>query len=310
MGDCLVSVIIPVYNTEQYIVECIDSIINQTYSNIEIIIINDGSTDNSLEILKEFDSNYSNIKLISQENMGNSVARNRGIEESKGEYIYFLDSDDYILPNTFSNLIELMENHELDLIRFAAESFLDGIDKKINKKQYDFQKYFKKGKVYGNKEFLSINIKAFSSSPCLYIMRRGLLIKNKLRFQPGIMHEDELFTLELFLNTKSVMYDSNFYYKRRYRKDSIMTSESNDKNKFSFDSYFIVAKHLNELLMKYKNPTESKLIKCRIRPVYYILLNKKIDEIYKKESLIKVEGISEFYKFYYFLKYKIKRIIK
>ncbi|MCM3023157.1 glycosyltransferase [Heyndrickxia ginsengihumi] len=310
MGDSLVSVIIPVFNTELYLEECLNSIINQTYKNIEIIVINDGSTDNSLKLLEEYASKHSNIKVISQRNSGNSVARNKGIEESNGKYIYFLDSDDFLLPQAFENLIEKMEKYDLDLIRFSAEPFLDGIDININKKLYDFKEYFKNGRVYEKKEFLSKNLKAFSSSPCLFIVKKDILKDNKLQFKPGILHEDELFTLELFLNINYAMYDTNFYYRRRYRKDSIMTSKNMDKVKKSFDSYHIVAIEMNKLLDRYTSRAESKLIKRRILAVYNTLLNKKIDETYKKNSLSKIKGVSCKSRCYYFLKYRVKKILR
>lgn len=309
MDAPLVSVIIPVYNTEQYLVECLDSIINQTYKNIEIIAINDGSTDRSLNILQRYASIYPNIKLISQKNQGNSVARNIGIDVSKGKYIYFIDSDDFILPETLSNLIGIMEYYNVDLVRFAAEPFQDGINYKFNRKMYDFQKYFKKEKVYTKEEFLLKNLRAFSPSPCLYLVRRELLINNNLRFYPGIKHEDELFTLELFLNAKLAMYDSNFYYKRRYRKNSIMTSEGIDKLKYSFDSYVTVVEQMNKLLIKYNTPIEIRLIKNRMLHIYNLLLNSKVNDEYKKNFLLNINGISRGARYYYSLKYEVKKLL-
>src|SRR5690625_1653273 len=118
MNNTLISVIIPVYNVENYLVECMKSVVNQTYENIEIIAIDDGSTDNSLKILEDFALRNDNLTIVSQENSGQSVARNKGIKKAQGKYIYFLDSDDYILPQTFEQLINTLEENKLDLIRF------------------------------------------------------------------------------------------------------------------------------------------------------------------------------------------------
>lgn len=96
MNTPLVSIVIPVYNVELYLRECLDSVISQTYHNLEIICVNDGSPDNSLSILEEYAAKDSRIRIISQENAGISVARNTGMDVATGEYIYFLDSDDYI----------------------------------------------------------------------------------------------------------------------------------------------------------------------------------------------------------------------
>lgn len=132
MSYPLVSVIIPVYNVENYLKECLDSVLNQTYKNIEVIVINDGSTDKSLHILEDYSSKFNNIKIIDQENSGQSVARNKGLENAKGKYIYFLDSDDYILPDTLKKLIKKLEMNNLDIIRFAARPFSENINKRID----------------------------------------------------------------------------------------------------------------------------------------------------------------------------------
>ncbi|WP_019156025.1 glycosyltransferase [Robertmurraya massiliosenegalensis] len=260
-GNPILSIIIPVYNVEAYIRKCIESILNQTYKNIEIIAIDDGSTDNSLKILKQYELNNNNITVISQENSGQSVARNKGIMQSRGKYIHFLDSDDYITTESYKNMLHLMEKHNLDLIRFGAEPFIDDVEIKIYKRQYDFSRYFEKGRVYNKENFLLANLKAFSVSPCLYLVKRELVINNNINFKPGLMHEDELFTLEVILNTNLAMYDSNLYYKRRYRKNSIMTTHKNVNAKKSFESYFIIITEMSRMMERYLEPDEKKLIK-------------------------------------------------
>ena len=126
MSNPLLSVVIPVFNVEKYLPECLDSVLNQKYENIEIIAIDDGSTDNSLNILKKYAKENSNITVLSQENSGPSVARNKGVKYAKGKYVHFLDADDFILPETYSSLIKMMMDNELDLIQFSAEPFLSG----------------------------------------------------------------------------------------------------------------------------------------------------------------------------------------
>lgn len=309
MSYPLVSVIIPVYNVEEFLQECLESVIKQTYKNIEIITIDDGSTDNSLEILKQYASNDGNITIINQKNSGQSVARNKGIAETKGKYIYFLDSDDYILPETIENLISKMEKNNLDLIRFAAEPFSDNINYKVNKKQYDFRKYFSTEKLYKKSEFLNINLQAFSSSPVLYVVKRDMLIKNKIKFKPGIIHEDELFTLRVFLNANYTMYDSNFYYKRRYRIGSTMTLQNGARNKKSFDSNCIILEEVNKLLNFYTSDHEIRLIKKRIRGVIGSLIYTEIDSNYKKEKLKKLEMITKVDFVYYTSKKRMRRYL-
>lgn len=315
MNGPLISVIIPVYNVEQYLEECLDSVINQTYNNIEIIAINDGSKDRSLDILKKYASTYP-IKIFDQENKGNSIARNRGIDLAKGKYINFLDSDDYLSLDAYENLINQMEKNDVDLIRFAAEPFVDGVDYNIDKNQYDFSKYYEEGKVYEKEEFLaslqqSLLQKSFSASPCLFIVKSEIIKKNQIKFTPGIRYEDELFTLEVFLNVNRAMYDPNFYYKRRYRANSIMTTQKQSQNnQKSFDSYSFVIKEMGKMLDRYKLPSEKRLIQKRIRKLYGITMNiKNIDEKAKKE-LSKINSISTRDKLFFNTLYKVKSLLR
>ncbi|WP_280559190.1 glycosyltransferase [Priestia megaterium] len=310
MSNPLVTVIIPVYNVEEFLPQCLNSIVEQTYNNIEIIAIDDGSTDNSLEILRRYELDYSNIKIISRKNSGPSNTRNAGIDEAKGKYIYFLDSDDYILPNLFEKLIQLMEEKNLDLIRFGVEPFVDGIEFELDTKQYDFRENFEKGKVYGKNELLAVNLNAFSAIVYAYIIKRELLTKNRIKFKPGILHEDELFTLEVFLNAHLAMYEENFYYKRRYRENSIMTSQDSQKIRKSFDSYCILIEEMNKLLEKYSDILEVTLIKKRILSVYIGLIYKKIDKKYKKRKLSEIKGVNKIDHLYYTLKYNVKSLLR
>jgi glycosyltransferase EpsH len=112
----LISVIIPVYNVERYLNQCIESVINQSFSRIEIILVNDGSTDTSTEICNQWEKKDSRIKVIHQENKGLSGARNKGIEESSGKYLTFLDSDDWLNSDTLELTVKLAEEHEYDLV--------------------------------------------------------------------------------------------------------------------------------------------------------------------------------------------------
>lgn len=308
MSDPLVSVIIPVYNVESYLEECLESVRNQTYKNIEIITVNDGSTDDSPLILERYAKENSNIKTIHQKNSGVSAARNRGLEEATGKYIYFLDSDDYILPETVGNIIEKMEKHQLDVVRFGAKPFSeDKGSENLVWNVYDHSKFFQSGKIYVKHEFLRANIKGFTPSACLYMVRADVLNKNQIRFKPNLQHEDELFSLELFLNTERAMYDANLYYMRRYRSGSIMTSQEEMK---SFDAYYQVLQEIISLLDKYTDPDEIKLIKSRIRSLYISLSLKQVDERYKKEKLAKIKAINSWEKFYYVTHYHLKEFIK
>ncbi|MFD0047950.1 glycosyltransferase [Actinomycetes bacterium NPDC127524] len=310
MESPLISVIIPVYNVGKYISECLESVLNQTYKSIEMIVIDDGSTDQSLDIVKSFAEKYSNIKVLTQCNSGQSVARNKGIECARGKYIYFLDSDDYILENTFETLIGVMEQKNLDFIHFGARPFIDGIDIDLNENLYDVQKSFESRKVYDRQSLLQDIIKAFRASPCLYIVKKEILINHNLRFTPNLLHEDELFTIEVILNVTSSMYDPKLYYQRRYRENSVMTSTSVDKLKKSFNSYCVIIEQLNILKEKYKDRLELNLINSRIHSIYIGLIHKDLDKSYKKNQFSKMTAINKKVQLFYQIKYKLKKQVK
>ena len=119
MEDIKISVIIPVYNTEKFLEKCLNSVLNQTLKEIEIIVVNDGSRDNSLEIIKKFKKEDNRIVLLNEQNGGSSFARNKGLETAKGKYFYFIDSDDYLEENTmFEELYNKCENDNLDIVVF------------------------------------------------------------------------------------------------------------------------------------------------------------------------------------------------
>uniref|UniRef100_UPI003AEFCC04 glycosyltransferase family 2 protein n=1 Tax=Cetobacterium sp. TaxID=2071632 RepID=UPI003AEFCC04 len=172
MSTLKVSIIIPVYNVELYLREALDSVINQTLKEIEIIIVNDGSTDNSLEIVKEYETKDHRIIVINQENQGLSGARNSGLKIAKGHYIYFMDSDDYIALDTLEICYECALEKQLDFVFFDAQSFTkDDID--ISEYNYDRSRNIKEKTIYSGKEALKklLNQKKYRSAVWLNFIR-------------------------------------------------------------------------------------------------------------------------------------------
>lgn len=203
-----VSVIVTVYNTEKYVEECIDSLINQTYKNIEIILIDGGSTDKTPEICHKYESKYKNIRLVQKENEGVSSARNRGIKEATGDYILFVDGDDWIESNTIETLVWLEEENEADIAFIIKEGHT-----------------YSTGEVLiddGKKMLLHIlNVSA--------VEIWGKLFKKQLfddiRFPEGKLHED-LYTMPtIFLKCKKVVAYHKGLYHYRIREDGLMGSE-------------------------------------------------------------------------------------
>ena len=303
----LVSIIVPVYNVEQYLKDCLDSILQQSYSNIEIIIVNDGSTDGSKEAVIPFLSDK-RVKYIEQENKGLSGARNTGLKRALGKYIVFVDSDDYIGKNMLKEVVFLMKTYSLDLVRFNGISFVEELNETFKEGNYDFSHRLEENKLY-KEESLDLNRRTFSSSVCLYITTRELISKNQLVFYENVLHEDELFTTQVFLHTKRMMYKNVSYYHRRYRSNSIMTDLSSEKKEQSFDSYRVLFNEL-EKMMKSNNYTESqkKFIKRQMISIYSGLKNSQINENKKKKVLKKINSITIKDKLFLFLQNLITQL--
>lgn len=270
MKEVKVSIIIPVYNVEKYLKQCLNSAINQRLKEIEIIAVNDGSTDNSLNILREYENKFKNFIIINQENKGLSGARNSGLKVAKGEYVYFLDSDDYISEELCENCYKECKNNRLDIIMFDAEVFYDENSLKSNHEfDYDRHKKLQSEVINGinlYEELLRKDI--YRSQVCTYFYKREFLIKNNIKFYSGILHEDELFTAKVLLLCEYIKYIPEKFFFRRVRSNSIMTSGYSFKNAFG---YYTVAKKLNEI---YKtNKYSNSIIKKNIDNFYFIAIN-------------------------------------
>lgn len=250
----LISVVIPVYNVEKYLKEALESIIYQEYKNLEIIIINDGSTDTSLEIVKKYMIKDKRIKLIDQKNKGQSKARNRGIEVATGDYIYFFDSDDILAEQALYECYKKIKNSDLDLVVFDGETFGE---KETPKKLVHTG--LVENEVY--KGYLLLKKECYQVSPCRKFIKTSVLKNNNLKFYNGIIHEDELFAPLLYLNSTKVGYIKKIFFYRRVRVGSIMRLSKTEKN---IVGYLTVARELKKSQKKLEK-IEKELIKMHIR---------------------------------------------
>lgn len=210
-----ITVIVPVYNVELYLRDCIDSIINQTYTNLEIILVNDGSTDTSLDICKEYASKNKNIKIINKENGGLSDARNAGLEKATGEYIMFVDSDDFLTPTSCELLYNSIKEHDVE---FVSANFVftneEGVPWQKPKFSENFQSRYLDIDDYLYSFYL-INSIVWNK-----IFKKEFLDKNKLRFKVGLLAEDAHFTTLVFLKAKKTYYLKDVVYNYRQRKNN------------------------------------------------------------------------------------------
>jgi len=259
-----VSVIIPVYNTEQYLEAAISSIQNQTLKDIEILVINDGSTDSSGTIAEHLAESDSRIKCYVQENKGLSLTRNFGIEQACGDYIYFMDSDDLLEEDALEKCYELCVSKDLDLVVFDALIFSDDGESTDWGLNYDRRDEIVEG-IYGGKEILKILLSKdlFKAPAWLYFIRHSFLMKIELRFYPSIIHEDELFTPILYMEADKVGYIAAHFFHRRMRLNSIMTRKFSSKN---VEGYIIVVEQLR-LYSKGKDSATDNLVRVLIETI-------------------------------------------
>ena len=250
-----ISIIVPVYNTEKFLRECLDSLINQTLKNIEIICVNDGSTDNSLDILKEYQKKDKRIKVIDQENAGLPIARRNATKKATGEYLQFVDSDDYIDKDTCECLFLYAKLYGDDMLSFQALDFYNGTNKQIKTPYHSLAwvpPYFRHTFTWRNiKQFIT----RYASTACLTMYRRKFLEENKIEWiNKRLCYEDTpFFTQSLFLAKRISVFKEPFYHRRIHNQSITQNKEAHffdylESSKISLD---IVKKYAPEFLKEY-----------------------------------------------------------
>ncbi|KZN58221.1 hypothetical protein N473_05630 [Pseudoalteromonas luteoviolacea CPMOR-1] len=256
------SIIVPVYNVEDYLVSAIESLLNQTYKNFEIILVNDGSTDKSRDICREYSHKHSFIRLVEQNNQGQSVARNVGVDLAQGDAIYFFDADDLLVSNALEVWAGKFSNQEIDAVLFNASTFGDSLDSVSFRPEYSRNAHYD---LVNSQDFIKSTIidDSIYVSPCCYVVRTEI-IKN-LKFKPGIKHEDELYYIQLFvLNTLSITVLNEVYFERRVRPGSTMTSNIYDTRQRSYLTIFYEL----ELCFKAREDSSKKVVLERAARCY------------------------------------------
>lgn len=238
-----VSVVMPCYNGALYLKEAIGSVLNQSFKELELIVVNDGSTDDSLQIVEHYCKIDKRVKVINQTNQGQSAARNSGMAIATGKYLYFIDCDDSILPETIDELYHFAEQKGLEMILFDATTMYEEGVAKQHIPSY-FRSSLPSQKLFSGKEFLKILLSSgeYRASVPLYFIKRELLQRLSLKFYVGIIHEDELFTPQLLYNASKVSHINRAYYLRRVRPNSTITTPFSNRN---IEGYLTVIKELN-----------------------------------------------------------------
>ncbi len=225
MKEPVISVIVPVYNVEGYLKQCLDSILNQTFPNIEIICVNDGSTDNSRQILEEYKQKDSRIIIVDKENGGLSSARNAGMKVARGEFYSYIDSDDWVEPDMLEKLYNSMVTLNTDIAICAVHQFDETAQKIDDSNPYYTLGYFDKS--FDNRAFSYQDVKPFLMDVCVMawnkLYRRSLVEECNAWYPDGLIFEDGPFFFTIFFKTKRVSIVRDFlYYYRVNRKNSII----------------------------------------------------------------------------------------
>lgn len=239
----LISVIIPVYNAERYIKQCIDSILGQDYSDYEIIVVNDGSTDSTTVVLADYLKKVPNLVVVNKKNEGVSVARNVGLSMSKAEYVVFVDADDILMPNALATLYSEMIENKVDLVLCGSKVMRDGI----------ISNY----RIYNSIVSFDVIRNVKQSSLWGYMFKNTIIRSNKISFVPGLCYsEDRVFLCKYSLYSRSIKLSDKFAY--IYRKHDMSACASKEGLKKA-KHMFWAAKEIVKLSVGQKCYTKKKL---------------------------------------------------
>lgn len=231
--DYFFSVIIPVYNTEKYLRECLESVLSQGMDDVQVVCVNDGSTDGSLSILEEYRAKDSRVLVISQENRGQAAARNIGIKKAEGRYLLFLDSDDMYCENALHEIRSRLEGSDAEILMFDADCMYEREKTKDDdyKDDYYHRKKSYGGPMTGQTMFTEqMENDDLCDSAALVAVKREWMTDNSLLFRQGMIYEDCLFVFECIMAAKKVMHMNRPLLIYRVRDDSTMTSMPVYKN--------------------------------------------------------------------------------
>ena len=273
-----ISVVIPVYNVEKYLSECLDSVVNQTYKNLQIIIVDDGSTDSSGKICDEYAEKDDRITVVHQSNAGAGAAKNTGLELINGDYFSIIDSDDYIELDMYEKMVNSLENYNADIVQCLFKDLFvnDSFDRKYKiKGNYP--------KILTSKNFLK---------EYLYDWKYAIFWKI----------DDEFFTYKLVCNAKKVVNIDNILYNYRMRKTSVMNE--NDSDRLIYDRIDCFVERYDYIRRKYPSLNKKYLTKLYDSLLYYKTQVKNTEKLEKYISKIQKPKINKIDKINEIMRYK------
>lgn len=295
------SIIIPCYNLEKYIGNTIKNVLKQTFFDYELILIDDGSADRTLEIINKFKNSNKKIKVITQKNKGVSSARNQGIENALGKYIYFLDGDDEIKNNLLEKAYNVLnKNEDINIFSFAYSIIFENKKKKnyINKEE----------KKYSANDFLKLYFdKKIFQNMCSFIISRNFLNNNNIRFKENMTHgEDQIFQITCLLKNPQIYYTSKIFFHYLIREGSAVNKEIKLNNLIFLDEL----KKLEIKILDFQ--LKQKYYDFYLRVFFYTIkeiAKKGVFEGEKEEIFKKIKIHNSIFKNICFLEKKRKKIL-
>ena len=285
-----ISVIIPVYNVEKYLEECLNSVCNQSFEDIEIICVNDGSADSSLDILNDYAKRDDRIKIISQPNQGLGAARNAGLRHVNGNYIYFLDSDDYIELDTLEKLYNNALSNNSDMVLFKLKKVDDF--KNVHKRGVPFRIDDIFGDIdYDDFTFTYRDVKRHvmnsSFSACLKLYKKEFVDKLDFSFPVGLNFEDVPVHVKVMIEAERLSFVPESLYNYRSNPNSILNSSANGFDIFSVID--LVEDYLKQ--NNYYDEFENEFIKFKITQILQYLKTEKSEDYFNKtkEEFLKIK---------------------
>ncbi|WP_407376088.1 glycosyltransferase [Methanobrevibacter sp.] len=277
-----VSVIVPVYNASDYLKESLDCILNQTLSDLEVICVDDGSEDNSLDILNQIASDDDRVRVFSQSNQGGGAARNNALSYATGKYLYFMDADDEIKKDAFARLYDVCEENDLDFVIFKAVNYAEDTGEYFETPYYNMDKIrdFARGKVFSYDDLgeLIFNI---SVTPWCKFYNRQFVSKTGARFLEGSIFHDNQFFWEVLFNAERMYFlDESLYIRRRH------SASSTGAGDLRYINIINVVNNIIKLFVKYGQLDKYK----------EILYNKKVFWIHTRYLEIRDEFKDDFYR--------------
>lgn len=283
----LFSIVIPMYNAELYVSSCLDSIFSQGIDpNIyEIIIVNDGSTDNSCELVNQYQREHRNIRLYSQENKGQSAARNFGMQKAKGRFIQFIDIDDFLIPESLHYIVEFGMKDEAPAFDMITFGILGGNPNEVFKNDGNGRC------VYKGNGFDYIATHNYNNGPWYYWLNRDFVAARNLHFEVGKLCEDGIFTLTALLNAKRIArIDSNVYY-YAIRPNSTTTTTNAERMNKIIDGFEYAVEYFNKTIEQNRNLggcCRERILNRRDSYAFFLLIR-----ILKWGGYVKAKSVTE-----------------